>query len=50
MDDFFNDDGFFDDEPQDNDITFTDPDEQSFLELVHRALDSNHYDFVFIRS
>ena len=50
MNDFFNDDDFFSEDPQDNDITFTDPDEQGFLELVHQALESKHHDFTFIRS
>lgn len=50
MNDYFEDDGFFDDEPLDNETFLVGEEEQSFLELVHRALDSKHSDFNFIRS
>lgn len=50
MNDLFDDDGFFDDEPIDNNSIPADSGEASFLELVHRALDSKHSDFEFLRS
>ena len=49
MNDLFEDDGFFDDEPIDNDSNSTNSGEVDFLELVHRALDSKHSDFEFLR-
>ena len=49
MNDLFEDDGFFDDEPIDNDSNPTDSGEVDFLALVHRALDSKHSDFEFLR-
>ena len=50
MNDYFEDDGFFDDEPLDNETFPVGEDEQNFLELVHRALDSKHSNFEFLRS
>lgn len=50
MNDFFNENNPLDEEVTDNDITTYDEDEQGFLELVHRALNSKQSDFVFIRS
>lgn len=50
MNNYFEDDGFFDDEPLDNETFPVGEEEQSFLELVHRALDSKHSNFEFLRS
>ena len=51
MNDLFEDDGFFDDQPVNNNSS---PDmengEIDFLDLVHKALESKHSDFEFIRS
>lgn len=50
MNDYFEDDGFFDDEPIDNNSNTVNSGEADFLELVHRALDSKHSNFEFLRS
>ena len=50
MNDLFDDDGFFDDEPIDNNSIPVNSGEADFLDLVHRALDSKHSDFEFLRS
>jgi negative regulator of genetic competence, sporulation and motility len=50
MNDYFEDDGFFDDEPVDNTSKPVNSEEVDFLELVHRALDSKHSNFEFLRS
>lgn len=50
MNNLFEDDGFFDDEPMANNSNPVDSGEEDFLELVHRALDSKHSNFEFLRS
>ncbi len=50
MNDYFEDDGLFDDEPIDNNSNSVNREEADFLELVHRALDSKHSNFEFLRS
>ena len=50
MNNYFNENNPFDEEPTDNDISVYDENEQSFLELVHQALEGKHTDFTFIRS
>lgn len=50
MNNLFEDDGFFDDEPGDNNSNLVNSEEAGFLELVHRALDSKHSNFEFLRS
>ena len=50
MNNLFEDDGFFDDEPTDNNSKPVNSEEVDFLELVHRALDSKHSNFEFLRS
>lgn len=50
MNNYFEDDGFFDDEPIDNNSKSVNREKADFLELVHRALDSKHSDFEFLRS
>ena len=50
MNNLFEDDGFFDDEPIDNNSNPVNSGEEDFLELVHRALDSKHSNFEFLRS
>jgi hypothetical protein len=50
MNNLFEDDGFFDDEPVDSTSNTVNSGEADFLELVHRALDSKHSNFEFLRS
>jgi hypothetical protein len=50
MNNLFEDDGFFDDEPIDSTSNTVNSGEADFLELVHRALDSKHSNFEFLRS
>ena len=50
MNNLFEDDGFFDEEPGDNNSNPVNSEEVDFLELVHRALDSKHSNFEFLRS
>lgn len=50
MNNLFEDDGFFNDEPTDNNSNLVNSGEVDFLELVHRALDSKHSNFEFLRS
>ena len=50
MNNLFEDDGFFDDEPVDSTSNTVNSVEADFLELVHRALNSNHSNFEFLRS
>ncbi len=50
MNNLFEDDGLFDDEPIDNNSNPVNSGEADFLELIHRALDSKHSDFEFLRS
>ena len=50
MNNLFEDDGFFEDEPIDNNSNPVNSGEEDFLELVHRALDSKHSNFEFLRS
>lgn len=50
MDDFFNDDNLPEDDPLTIDRITIDDEAQSFIDLVHRALESKHSDFEFIRS
>lgn len=50
MNNLFEDDGFFDDEPGDNNSNPVNSEEADFLELVHRALNSKHSNFEFLRS
>ena len=50
MNNLFEDDGFFDDEPRDNNSNSVNSGAVDFLELVHRALDSKHSNFEFLRS
>ena len=50
MNNLFEDDGLFDEEPVDNNSNPVDSGEADFLELVHRALDSKHSNFEFLRS
>ena len=50
MNNLFEDDGFFDAEPIDNNSNPVNSGEEDFLELVHRALDSKHSNFEFLRS
>ena len=50
MNNLFEDDGFFDDEPGDNNSNPVNSEEADFLKLVHRALNSKHSNFEFLRS
>lgn len=50
MNNLFEDDGFFDAEPIDNNSNPVTSGEEDFLELVYRALDSKHSNFEFLRS
>lgn len=50
MNNLFEDDGFFDAEPIDNNSNPVNSGEEDFLELVHRALESKHSNFEFLRS
>lgn len=50
MNNLFEDDGLFGEEPIDNNSNPVNSGEADFLELVHRALDSKHSNFEFLRS
>ena len=50
MNNLFEDDGFFEDEPGDNNSNPVNSEEADFLKLVHRALNSKHSNFEFLRS
>lgn len=50
MNNLFEDDGFFNDGPSDNNSNPVNSEEADFLELVHRALNSKHSNFEFLRS